>query len=402
VGLVHDRTAWTDVLGRLRTHVPPLPPGDGPARPPRRLEVFGVGTTWVQVTWSALGPGRVELRAADAVVAVDADGGPGSALLEGLAPGTGHVVEVRGPGVPDGDRRLPCRTLPAPGGSLLHRIATVSDVHLGSHATGYLRTIAEKPEPPVPHPERCARAALAEARAWGADELVVKGDLVDRSTPESWAVAADVLGTLGVPVSLVPGNHEWARWGDGDPVGTAAAHGLVLTSHVGHHDRPGLRVVLVDSAVIGQDAGRVDHVAEEVADLAAGAGHPVLVAMHHQPTRWAAPTYPPAGIPGPEARPFLDALAAANPHSFVTAGHTHRHRRRHHGPVTITEVGSTKDFPGTWAAYEVFEGGIVQSVRRIAEPSCIRWTDHTRRAALWAWQAWAPGRLDDRCFTRSW
>ena len=110
----------------------------------------------------------------------------------------------------------------------------------------------------------------------------------------------------------------------------------------------------------------------------------------------------PVGVPPAEARQFLDALAAANPHTLVSSGHTHRHRRRHHGPVTITEVGSTKDFPGTWAGYDVHEGGIVQTVRRIADPSAIRWTDHTRRAAAGLWSRWAPGRLGDRCFTRTW
>jgi hypothetical protein len=41
-------------------------------------------------------------------------------------------------------------------------------------------------------------------------------------------------------------------------------------------------------------------------------------------------------------------------------------------------------------------------VRRIAEPSVIRWTEHTRRAALGAWGQWAPGPRSSRCFTREW
>ncbi|MFP5322356.1 MAG: metallophosphoesterase family protein [Acidimicrobiia bacterium] len=368
---------------------------------PHRLEVFGAGTTWLQLTWSALGPGTVEVRAGDRSVPVEADGGPGAVVVDGLSPGREYAVELTGAGIPGGPVRLSTRTLPSPGGEVLHRIATVSDVHLGSTASGYFRTIVERPEPVDPHPLRCARAALAEAAAWGADEVVVKGGLVDRSEPELWATAAEVLGRLGAPVSVVPGNHEWAHGGY-HPVEAAAAHGLHVVAGVEHHDRPGIRLVLVDSVVPGRDVGRLDHAVERVAELAADAPGPVLVAMHHQPTRFAVPVYLPAGIPGPEARRFLDALGAANPHALVTAGHTHRHRRRHHGPVTVTEVGSTKDFPGTWAGYEVHEGGIVQTVRRIAEPSCIRWTERTRRAALGIWPRWSPGRLDDRCFTRTW
>jgi len=400
--LVHDSRRRAELVNRFRTHVPPRPPGGGPPRPPRRLEVFAVGPTWVQLTWSALGPGPVTVRAGDVEHHVDADGGPGAATLDGLAPCTAHEVVVAGPGVPDGERRLRARTLTPPPGALLHRIATVSDVHLGSTGTGYLRTIVEKPEPAVPHPERCARAAIAEARAWGADELLVKGDLVEHSDPAIWAVAGDVLAGFGGPVSMLPGNHERSHRGTTDPARALAAQGFALTTPLGHHDVPGIRVVLVDTAVAGHDLGHVRSLAADVADLAAGAGGPVLVALHHQLMRWRVPTYLPVGIAGPEAQVFLDLLAAANPHALVTSGHTHRHRRRHHGPVTITEVGSTKDFPGTWAGYEVYEGGIVQVVRRIAEPSAIRWTDHTRRAAAGVWQRWSPGRLEDRCFTRTW
>jgi hypothetical protein len=402
VGRVHESQRRAELANRFRSHVPPAPPGDGPARPPRRLEAFAVGSTWVQLTWSALGPGRVEVRAGDASVVVDTDGGPGAVVVDGLAPGAAHDVVVSGRGLPDGPVRLPARTLTPPPGALLHRIATISDAHIGSTTTGYLHTITEKPAPEEPHPVRCARAAVAEAGAWGAGELVVKGDLVDHSDPAWWGLAAEVLSCFDGPVSLVPGNHEWSPRGDRDPVGRAAAHGLAVTTPLGHHDRPGVRLVLVDSTVPGRDPGRLHDLAGAVADLAAEADAPVLVAMHHQLTSWPVPTYLPVGVPGPDAHRFLDALAAANPHALVTSGHTHRHRRRHHGPVTVTEVGSTKDFPGTWAAYEVYEGGIVQTVRRIAEPSCIRWTDHTRRAAGGIWQRWSPGRLADRCFTRTW
>jgi Icc protein len=297
---------------------------------------------------------------------------------------------------------LAARTLRPPPGELLHRIATVSDTHIGSHSTGFLHTIIEKPEPAEPHPVRCARAALHEAAAWGADELLVKGDLVDHSDPAWWAQAASVLGALDVPVSVVPGNHEWSSRGDGDPVGGLSRHGLQLVTGVHHVDRPGIRVVLLDSAIPGEDPGRLSDLLGDVLIAARGTELPLLVAMHHQPMRWRVPTYLPAGVPGPDAGRFLQELGRANSRCLVTTGHTHRHRRRHVGPVTVTEVGSTKDFPGTWAGYEVHEGGIVQTVRRIAEPSCIRWTDHTRRAALGVWQLWSPGRLRDRCFTRTW
>ena len=75
-------------------------------------------------------------------------------------------------------------------------------------------------------------------------------------------------------------------------------------------------------------------------------------------------------------------MGGANPATLVTTGHTHRHRRRRHGPVVVTEVGSVKDHPGTWAGYLVYEGGIVQTVRRIMDPTALAWTERTRDLGL--------------------
>ena len=111
--------------------------------------------------------------------------------------------------------------------------------------------------------------------------------------------------------------------------------------------------------------------------------------------------YPP-GIPFGESRALLAALVAAQPASLVTCGHRHRNRRYGYGPLTIGEVASTKDYPGVWAGYRVFEGGIVQVVRRISRPDVIAWTEATRRALNGQWGRWSPGRLDDRCFTVHW
>ena len=177
--------------------------------------------------------------------------------------------------------------------------------------------------------------------------------------------------------------------------------GLHLVDGVEHVDRDGVRILMADVTRPGTDWGTASPVAD---DIVAGARFdgPVFVALHQQPMRFRIPTYLPPGIPGPEARPMLEAVGRTNPRVLVSSGHTHRHRRHVVGGVTATEVGSTKDFPGTWAGYHVHEGGIVQVVRRIAEPSCIRWTDHTRRAAGGIWGWWAPGRLDDRCFSLTW
>ena len=54
------------------------------------------------------------------------------------------------------------------------------------------------------------------------------------------------------------------------------------------------------------------------------------------------------------------------------AGHTHRNRVRRYGPtgdVPWVEVACVKDYPGAWAEYRVYEGGILQIFHRIYEES---------------------------------
>ena len=37
-----------------------------------------------------------------------------------------------------------------------------------------------------------------------------------------------------------------------------------------------------------------------------------------------------------------------------------------------------KDFPGSWADYRVFEGGILQVHRRISTPEALAWSERCR------------------------
>lgn len=365
--------------------------------------MFGAGPDWVQLTWSVLGPGQISVRTGDLEETIDTDGGPGSHVIEGLTPDTDHAIALAGEGL---GRRAPiqlrARTLPIPPGEELLRLATVSDVHIGIHTTGFFHTIAEIPTPAVPHTMRCLDAALAEAREWGAEHLVVKGDLVDRSDDDNWRIAGQMLGRVELPIQVLPGNHERSKKGDVEPIAGAAVHGVDLVDRVRSVDHGGVRILLADTTRPGTDFGTLEHVRDDLVEAASTTDGPVLVAVHHQLMRTPVPTYIPPGITSGPARRFLRDLGRANPRSVVTSGHTHRHRRYEHGGVTVTEVGSTKDFPGSWAGYRFFEGGVIQTVRRIGEPSVIRWTDHTRRAALGAWALWSPGPRASRCFTRLW
>jgi predicted phosphodiesterase len=282
-------------------------------------------------------------------------------------------------------------------------VATVSDCHLGGVGFGQL--------PRLHHPDgagihaTCLAAALDEAVAWGAELIVVKGDLTQDGSAAEWEQAAALLGPVvagGVPVEVVPGNHD-RRHDDAVPVDILGGAGARYTvGGVACRDLPGLRVLAGDVTLPGHHGGRAEPVRDELVALAGRAPGGALVCIHQQPQRWTRATHWPPGLPGPDAAALLDGLAAAHPATLVTSGHTHRHRRRAHGPLVVTEVGSTKDHPGTWAGYVATDAGIRQVVRRIAAPDVLRWTEATRRGYLGVWGRWSSWTLSARCFTHRW
>jgi hypothetical protein len=69
--------------------------------------------------------------------------------------------------------------------------------------------------------------------------------------------------------------------------------------------------------------------------------------------------------------------------------------------VPSIEVGCVKDFPGTWAEYRVYEGGITQVVHRMSSPEALRWSDRCRHLMSdfgFDYEKYALGNLEDRCF----
>src|SRR5262245_5737970 len=321
------------------------------------FEVFAVEDTTVQVTWRAARANErlhIEITcegSGEIVASRDVDGSPaGGAVLGGLEPRTAYVARL------SGSRGKRFATLAAPRGAPTFKLATINDLHVGNESFGYLERMHEDTQGDL-HPIRCSRAAIADALEWGAQMLVVKGDLTHKGWPEQWAQVGELLAGLPVPVAIAPGNHDLGPDRTVEPQAALAALGLHLAHGVEAVDLPGIRLVIADTVIPGSNGGRIAYLQDEVCGVAARAPGPALVAMHHHPQRFRKPTFLPCGIPGPEARAFLAALATANPRTLVTTGHTHRHRRHQIAGLTVTEVGSTKDYPGAWAGYAVSEGG---------------------------------------------
>jgi Icc protein len=371
----------------------------------RRLSPFAIDDTSVQLTWSNLGPGPVQLRAADTTVDVDVDGGPGGIVLGGLPSGTPIDISMTGEGVPVDQLVVRTRTLDRLPGEELFRLATIGDLHVGSIAFGYRRTIVEEDRPVVPHPVRCATAAIDDLLEWGAQRLVVKGDITESGHPWQWSAFGQLMKApvaKGVAVDVLAGNHDLSPRRSIEPVVALAGLGLRPVTGVETIDVPGLRLVLVDSVRAGHHHGSVAARLDDTVEAVRGASGGVLIAVHHQLQPHLATEGWPPGVPRRESMHFLDAVGAAHQDTLVTSGHTHRHRRWQRGPVTITQVGSTKDFPGVWGGYVVHEGGIRQIVRRVTRPDCIAWTERTRAAAFGMWSVIAPGRQSSRCFNLTW
>lgn len=375
-----------------------------PAEP--KFAVFAVEDTAAQVTWSGVPAGPLVLSAGDARVEVDvtASGAPGAVVLDGLAPATSCDLRARVGA--DGREEVVgrIRTLSPPPGELLARFATISDTHIGERAFGLLPRFREAPSvsSAMAYPARCARAALAEAAAWGAELVVAKGDLTWSGRPLQWETVGEVLASSAVPVHATLGNHDVVpRSIDGRDV--LMRHGVIASRAVEPIDIRGLRIIIGHSADRGHRYGVIDGVQrDEIVRLAREADRPVFFTTHHYMDPLPMRSRYPRGVRHIEGETLLRGLADANPATFVSYGHSHRHRRKQHHGVPVTEVGSTKDYPGVWAGYAVHEGGIRQVVRRVSEPSCIAWTERTSAVLGGFWGWWTPGRLRWRCFSWTW
>ncbi len=363
---------------------------------PSPLQVWAVEPGAAQLTWGHLPRGQlsVEVGSRDTIRFVH-EGGPGSLVLENLRSGA-IDIEVRSI---EGATSLQTTIPTAPYGDELCRIATISDLHLGSGNWGTLRTIRDIEPNAVDHYDmRCATAAIQEALDWGASLLVIKGDAAHHRRTRDFELIGELVDRFPkLPMIMVPGNHDLDDAWPIDVPESFGKRGLPFELGVRVYDMPGVRLIVGNTSIEHEDIGTLEPIRAELLSHAAEAATPNLMLLHHQFQKYPVITYWPPGIPSRESKPFLSDLGEAAPSTLVSSGHTHRHRIRRVGPLLVSEVGSTKDWPGSWAGYRVFEGGIYQTVRRVAAPTAIQWTEHSRRAVGGLWSAWSPGKLSDRC-----
>ena len=290
------------------------------------------------------------------------------------------------------------RTLPKPDGELLCRFATVNDVHFGETRCGVIEgssigPILEAEPGERPYPDTMNYAAVEEIKAIDPAVVLAKGDLTAKGTHEEYQQFLDCYeGAFGDTLMHVRGNHDGY-------FGNTYADDAPLSREL-----PGVTVALIDTTIPLQTPGQItDDTAAWLDELAARTDGPILVFGHHHVWSPASNQRPTSyfGI-NPDDSEKLIAVFERRPNlRGYFAGHTHRNRARRMpttGSVPWVEVSATKDFPGAWAEYRVFEGGILQVMHRISAPEAINWTDRTRATYGGLYPQYSFGEMSDRCF----
>ena len=198
-------------------------------------------------------------------------------------------------------------------------IAQLSDPHVGT-GPGFLGGRMDT--------EKALRQAVAHVAALSLrpDLVLLTGDLTDRGSAAEYAVVADALAPLSMPVYAVPGNHDDPKVAQDAlrrcmPVAPDAPDGACC-----YHLRHGnLHLIALDTVVPRQSHGALQpaQLAWLARTLDGCRGEPVLLFMHHPPL--------PTGIDAMDACSLMtgsDELAAlVRGHGAVQGvlcGHLHR------------------------------------------------------------------------------
>lgn len=190
-------------------------------------------------------------------------------------------------------------------------IAQLSDIHIGAAWEG------------VDPEERLERAVDAvQGLPNAVDAVLVSGDLSDDWSEGALRRAARLLDRFGVPVHVLPGNHDdraalrrvFGLPGEtGAPVDYAVAVGE-------------LRIVVLDSTVPGQDAGGFDpgQLRWLEAQLARHSGAPTILAMHHPPLGTGIAEWDGFNMPVEERAALADVVRRHSHLRAIVGGHLHR------------------------------------------------------------------------------
>ena len=345
------------------------------------------------------------------------------ARIEGLAPASSYTLEIESE---NGERAThdeffphAAETLPAPTARETATFASLNDVHFGEKKIGGVLTedkeygdeapgfpVIHADDTEIPYPRFMNADAVAQINRLGVDAAIIKGDIADRGLAEQFEEARKCFEGFSVPHHVLLGNHDYLGQRNGKP-----EDGYTL---LGQEPAPrrvelgGWQLLFVDTVLPGKHHGVFgeDRLAWLDASLSeSDARHaPTLIVMHHQPVPPAHEDgYPNSiGLVPEDSLRLFDVVSRHPTVRAVLIGHTHRNRVRVYpetGAVPFAETSNSKDYPGTFAHYRLFEdGSFHQEVRRIDSPRALLHSTRCRDLFNGLYRHFALGSLSDRCF----
>ncbi len=171
-------------------------------------------------------------------------------------------------------------------------------------------------------PTLALRRALEGARAYGAEAILLTGDLVNDAQPAEYAVLARAIEDAPAPIYLLPGNHdERTLIRDAFPTHRYLPRGPHLSFVI--DDYP-VRVLMLDQIVPGETHGAFTPELAHWLDttLAAAPDKPTLVALHHPPFLTHDILFDKIGLRDSAA--FAEVIARHKQVTRIVCGHHHR------------------------------------------------------------------------------
>ncbi|MGE4652095.1 MAG: metallophosphoesterase, partial [Myxococcota bacterium] len=245
--------------------------------------------------------------------------------------------------------------------------------------------------------------AITDINGTGVDCTVIKGDIADRGLPDQFESAAGAFAGFSMPHHAFLGNHDYYARNEGLEVDGYALLGQPPAPRC--IELGGWRLLLLETMEPGEHHGvfgedRLAWLDETLEESDA----PTLLLMHHHP------------VPPEHAQRFPNTIGIRPEHSMrmvdvvgghpqvrgVLVGHTHRNMVRRYagsGRVPWIEVHCTKDYPGGFAHYRLFEdGSFRQEARRTSSPRALEHSTRCRDLFQGGYRHFSFGRLDARSF----
>ena len=171
-------------------------------------------------------------------------------------------------------------------------------------------------------PTLAMQRAMEGARRYGAEAILLTGDLVNDEKPEEYAELARALAAPPAPVFVLPGNHD--------------DRGLIRDSFADHRYLPrgenlsyvvdsfAVRIVMVDQICPSQTHGEFTPELAEWLDatLAVAPDRPTLVGLHHPPFATHDILFDKIGLQQRDR--FADVIAKHRQVQRIICGHHHR------------------------------------------------------------------------------